>query len=535
MRKTIVILFIFVFSITKVCFAQVDSVSFTDILKRYHNLSQLSVLPENGEESSMFSSYDRNSKYNAENDIYMNWRANYDGDGFIRMEDDKFVLAHIKGTGMVNRIWSAKPETGNITIEIDGKDVLSLPAENLFNGDQEPFNFPGFVYISAKGCNNYIPICFQKECKIKAEKDWGKFYQINYFLFPEGTVVPAFKGFFSKSEQVLLTKTEEKIGEARNIIPYKNQIKKAIKKDITINPRERKEIFSVLGAMAIARLEIDLLKNDYLDDLLRNLEIEIYWDDNTEPAVKCPLGAFFGATIHEWNRLSEFSSVPLGMVDKKMYSNWHMPFKKKASIVLINKGIRKINIKGNIQLAENKHATNEFGYFHLKWNNGLKKIEEERWPDRLLLDIKGKGRFCGMMLTVLNPLGGQENGYDLPMYNAQWWWGEGDEKFYVDGEKFPSTFGTGTEDYFGYAWGWPQKFSKPFHCQTYTTAEGLSDIESNAPQYVQNGNRVVSMNRFQISDNVPFQRSFFATLEQYYPDERPIKFQTALFYYLNHP
>ena len=54
------------------------------------------------------------------------------------------------------------------------------------------------------------------------------------------------------------------------------------------------------------------------------------------------------------------------------------------------------------------------------------------------------------MLHVWNPRGG--------------WWGEGDEKFFVDGEKFPSTFGTGSEDYFGYAWGNPHLFQKPYHC-----------------------------------------------------------------------
>ena len=75
---------------------------------------------------------------------------------------------------------------------------------------------------------------------------------------------------------------------------------------------------------------------------------------------------------------------------------------------------------------------------------------------------------------------------------------------------------TGTEDYFGYAWGWwPTEFSRPFNNQTFTTAEGIEESEENAAHYVKNGTRVVSMNRFQIADNVPFQKSFFATLEQY--------------------
>ena len=71
-----------------------------------------------------------------------------------------------------------------------------------------------------------------------------------------------------------------------------------------------------------------------------------------------------------------------------------------------------------------------------------------------MLKTEGRGRFCGVMLHVWNPRGG--------------WWGEGDEKFFVDGEKFPSTFGTGSEDYFGYAWCHPGLFQRPFHAQTMT-------------------------------------------------------------------
>ena len=79
------------------------------------------------------------------------------------------------------------------------------------------------------------------------------------------------------------------------------------------------------------------------------------------------------------------------------------------------------------------------------------------------------------MLHVWNPRGG--------------WWGEGDEKFFVDGEKFPSTFGTGSEDYFGYAWCHPGLFQRPFHCQTMTMSN--------------QGHQ--SVLRWHVADNIPFQ------------------------------
>jgi hypothetical protein len=106
-----------------------------------------------------------------------------------------------------------------------------------------------------------------------------------------------------------------------------------------------------------------------------------------------------------------------------------------------------------------------------------------------MLRTQGRGRFCGVMLHVWNPRGG--------------WWGEGDEKFFVDGEKFPSTFGTGSEDYFGYAWCDSHLFQRPYHCQTMT--------ESNRGHQ--------SVLRWHIVDNVPFTESFEGCIEKYFRNQ----------------
>jgi hypothetical protein len=84
------------------------------------------------------------------------------------------------------------------------------------------------------------------------------------------------------------------------------------------------------------------------------------------------------------------------------------------------------------------------------------------------------------------------------------WWGEGDEKFFVDGEKMPSWFGTGSEDYFGFSWGTPGYFSKAYHTQALAPPGTLY-----AP-----GNR--ALNRFQITDNVPFQTAFEGCIEKWF-------------------
>lgn len=118
-----------------------------------------------------------------------------------------------------------------------------------------------------------------------------------------------------------------------------------------------------------------------------------------------------------------------------------------------------------------------------------------------MLKTEGRGRFCGVMLHVWNPRGG--------------WWGEGDEKFFVDGEKFPSTFGTGSEDYFGYAWCNPTLFQNCYHNQTISM----------------NNRGHISVNRWHITDNVPFQTSFEAAIEKYYPNSRPTLYASTVYWY----
>jgi len=163
---------------------------------------------------------------------------------------------------------------------------------------------------------------------------------------------------------------------------------------------------------------------------------------------------------------------------------------------------------------KNRMKAGEFGYFHAKWHRDLAPLDSTRWPDWTVLQTKGKGRFVGMFLLVWNPRGGHCVQYGG---EGQHWWGEGDEKFFVDGEKFPSTFGTGTEDYFGYAWCIPNYFEHAYHSQNYT--EGNMGYQS--------------LNRWQIIDNVPFQHSFEAYLEKYFPNDWPTQYATVAYWYLD--
>lgn len=111
--------------------------------------------------------------------------------------------------------------------------------------------------------------------------------------------------------------------------------------------------------------------------------------------------------------------------------------------------------------------------------------------------------FVGSNLQITNP--------------TEAWWGEGDEKIYVDGERFPSTFGTGTEDYYGYAWSSNQTFVRPYHAQP------RSDGPGNMGQS--------SVARYHIADPIPYTKSFKFDLEMWHWAEVQATFARTVYWY----
>ena len=158
--------------------------------------------------------------------------------------------------------------------------------------------------------------------------------------------------------------------------------------------------------------------------------IRIYWDDETTPSVECPVGDFFAMG---WNQYAPLNSLAICVNPGSAFNcYWPMPFRKKCKITMEN-----INDKDEMRLYYQVDYTltnvpDDAAYFHAQYRrsnptaNSLYTIVD---------GIKGKGQFVGLYLAW----GVNNNG----------WWGEGEIKFYMDGDtKFPTICGTGTEDYF---------------------------------------------------------------------------------------
>ena len=476
--------------------------------------------PPKNERAGTFSSYDRSSVYQPETDCYQNWGANEDGTGIIRTENEEEVVVELSGSGVIWRVWSAKPEKGAINFYFDGETEASYsrPFKQFFEqltDDVSPAGFPSLAPKLSGGYNSYIPIPFHDGIKITFSKDWGMYYHFTYTLF-EDKKLPTFAEVISKEGLCLLAEVDRQLYAAGDSYDARCE---TISVNFKENTRQKLK-FTQAGALTYLGIETNLenFSSEKQKRILRETVLTIYWDHEKESAVSVPLGDFFGSAPG----YNLFQSMAVGMTSKRMYANWFMPFSEGALLEFTYEGKENLELKVAYRLETlPKEEADQLLRFHAKWHQGeFKQLDRkrfveggDRFPDWPILLTQGAGRFCGVHLHVLDTWEKPE--IESPMWwygqgaekTIDWWWGEGDEKFFVDGEKFPSTFGTGSEDYIGYAWAAEPPFA---------LFESAYAVQSLMPI---DGNGHTSVMRLQICDNVPFTTSFAGFIEKYKDNE----------------
>jgi hypothetical protein len=167
----------------------------------------------------------------------------------------------------------------------------------------------------------------------------------------------------------------------------------------------------------------------------QDMLLRIFWDGSDRPGVEVPVGDFFANCFGE---RSEVISLPVVVEDADSYNCfWHMPFRKSARVEIVNQGDKNINLLYyNIDWIKKDSLPADTPYFYAQYRQ---EYPVQNGKDYLILDTKGKGHYVGTVLAVRT--------------RSPAWFGEGDEKIYIDGEERPSIWGTGTEDYFLSAWG----------------------------------------------------------------------------------
>jgi hypothetical protein len=167
----------------------------------------------------------------------------------------------------------------------------------------------------------------------------------------------------------------------------------------------------------------------------QELLLRMFWDENSRPAVEAPVGDFFANCF---GRRSEVISLPVIVEEGDSYNCfWCMPFRRSVRIEIENQSQKPLSLLYfNIDWIRLKKLPKDTPYFYAQYRQ---EYPAQNGRDYLLLETTGKGHFVGAVLGV--------------RMRSPAWFGEGDEKIYIDGETVPSIWGTGTEDYFLSAWG----------------------------------------------------------------------------------
>lgn len=179
---------------------------------------------------------------------------------------------------------------------------------------------------------------------------------------------------------------------------------------------------------------------DRSPEMLRSLKIEMFWDNETIPAVSVPFGDFFGIGL---GKTTVFQNALFANAEGRSFSCFiPMPFRKAAKIVITNESDKKLLfIFFDVDYSLTKTWNNDNMYFHAFWHRETAtKLAKDF---EILPKTNGKGRFLGSNIGVCADLRYKKT-----------WFGEGEVKMYIDGDKeFPTLVGTGTEDYIGTGWG----------------------------------------------------------------------------------
>ena len=200
------------------------------------------------------------------------------------------------------------------------------------------------------------------------------------------------------------------------------------------------------GTLTLARIDgpgtIDrmwITIDDRSPERLRSLVLDIYWDGAKTPAVSVPLGDFF---LHGAGEMKPMETALLASPEGRSFVSYiPMPFRTAARIELRNDSAKPLAmVFYDVDFRRLKAQAPDALYFHAVWHR-----ERATVPGRdfeLLPAIAGRGRYLGSSVTVLSD----------PRYGKSWW-GEGEVRISLDGERQPSLVGTGSEDYIGTAWG----------------------------------------------------------------------------------
>ncbi len=309
---------------------------------------------------------------------------------------------------------------------------------------------------------------------------------------------------------------------------------------LTVAPGATATIADISGAGCIRHMWITIAHEE--KDFLRRDVLRAYWDGETTPSIESPVGDFFGVG-HA--RATNYWSMPLNMVtggkpEKEaraaMNCYFPMPFARGAKLTIENQGVKPIRaLYFNIDYEQHSAVPDDALRFHAHWrrvnptpgtvdltnrSNGFLKVNEvvnlDGKSNYVIMEASGRGHYVGCNLSIdhINP---------IPNFG---WFGEGDDMIHVDGEVSPSMIGTGTEDYFCAAWGYPGGFNAmPYHGISLAGPhDDLIEFQGKWTMY-----------RYHIEDPVMFNKSIKVTIEHGHGNSQSNDYSSVGYWYQTEP
>jgi len=350
---------------------------------------------------------------------------------FVRKEDGNLVLADLKGPGCITRFHTPTPSGDLLEFYIDGSSTptLSMPYRDYFTGEHAPFVRP-VVEWAAGGAYSYLPIPYQKSCKVLLRAALTQFYDLNFVQYPEGTVVPKFDPKAPGLPTLANISSVWAQTARKGPLLVMNGVTEKVAFDKILAPGKAVTLLDRKKGGRITAMSLTpafVFRGRARDTLIR-----ITWDGEKQPAVLMPVGDFFGYAFGK----PSMRSALLGSDNGTNYCFLPMPFASAAKVELVSTQTSGagIPVQGTIMVDPRPLRADE-GRFYARWSRENLTVDGRPFT---WLKAQGQGHIVGLSIQAQ----GKESG--IPTFF------EGDDITVADGEMV--VHGTGSEDFFNGGW-----------------------------------------------------------------------------------
>jgi hypothetical protein len=394
-------------------------------IEELYRLDRLAMFRESVKVGSM-SSYDRTG-------------GNNDGFGgqysFVRKERDGLVLADLPGPGVIYRIWTPTPTDDVMEFYFDGEDEprIRVRFRELFMGRHPVFERP-LVGYGAGGFYSYVPLPYEKSCKVFVRAERIQFYQINYATYTETSGIETFSAPPSAEQRKDIEKAKTLFGSAgQDISPYvvpKGGDVETVTTKVTLNAGDVATLFDVDRPGRV--VGIRLWPADALMGKKRDIVLRAYWDGDRKPAILSPAGDFFG---YAWGEPA-MKSLLVGTADGVDYCYFPMPFDRSGRIELHAEPEldRDVSVQAEVLFAPVGRRDNE-GKFYAIWRRENPTTKGKPFT---FIETTGRGHLVGAVQ--------QSQAFE----SGGTYYFEGDDQTTIDGRLV--IHGTGSEDFYNGGW-----------------------------------------------------------------------------------